>query len=167
MRRREFITLLGGADGRHGLFCGAGAEEPEVFAGSACSRTHPRAIFRGELSLAAFEQALKSLGWSKGQNIHIDYRLGVGDAARMAAFAKELVAIKPDVIVARSTPALKALAAETKTIPIVFIGVSDPVGEGLAASLAAARRKRHRIYQCGIRDGRQMGRIAQRNYARP
>jgi putative ABC transport system substrate-binding protein len=79
---------------------------------------------------------LKNAGWAEGRNARFDHRFGGGDAGRMSAAAKELVALKPDVILARSTPAVKALLPETRTIPIVFVSVSDPIGEKFAASMA-------------------------------
>ena len=108
----------------------------------------PESDPEAKVELAAFAQELKKLGWSEGRNIQIDYRFGAGDIARMAMFAKELVAMKPDVIVARSTPVLKAVAAVTSTVPLVFIGVSDPVGEGLAANVDV-RRTTHLPRQSG------------------
>jgi putative ABC transport system substrate-binding protein len=89
-----------------------------------------------QAEVAAFRDELKRLGWSEGQNLQIDYRFGLGEIQRMAAAAKELVNLRPDVILARSTPAVRALLVETRTIPIVFISASDPVGENFAASLA-------------------------------
>jgi ABC-type uncharacterized transport system substrate-binding protein len=84
----------------------------------------------------AFLEAMQSLGWTDGANVRIDYRFAAGDRDRLAASGKELVGLKPDVLLARSTTAVRALLAETRTIPIVFVSVSDPVGEKFAASLA-------------------------------
>jgi putative tryptophan/tyrosine transport system substrate-binding protein len=85
---------------------------------------------------SAFLEAMQSLGWADGANLRIDYRFAAGDRDRLAASGKELVALKPDVLIARSTTAVRALLAETRTIPIVFVSVSDPVGEKFASSLA-------------------------------
>ena len=134
MRRRDFITLLCGAASTWPLT--AYAQKTEGMRRIGLLLSTPDSDQEAKVELAAFVQELKKLGWSEGRNIQIDYRFSAGDTARMAMFAKELVAMKPDVMVARSTPVLKAVAAETSTIPLVFIGVSDPVGEGLAASLA-------------------------------
>jgi putative ABC transport system substrate-binding protein len=82
---------------------------------------------------AAFQQALRELGWS---DLRIDYRWYAGDPARARALAKELVELQPDLIVATATPALAALALQMRPIPIVFVAVSDPVGQGFVASLA-------------------------------
>ncbi len=86
--------------------------------------------------VAAFRERLRRLGWTEGRNLKIDYRWAALDAGLLQAFAKELVASQPDVIVARATPALQALLQETRTIPIVFALVSDPVGSGFVESLA-------------------------------
>ena len=83
--------------------------------------------------IAAFRDELRSLGWASAR---IDYRWGGGDAARIRQSAKELLALKPDVILSRATPPTKALLEETKSIPIVFVVVADPVGDGLVATLA-------------------------------
>jgi putative ABC transport system substrate-binding protein len=80
-------------------------------------------------------QGLQQLGWADGRNVRIDYRWANGDIDRMRAFAKELVELRPDVILSNTTPATAALQRETRTIPIVFVIVSDPVGAGLVASL--------------------------------
>ena len=90
----------------------------------------------GKLELAGFAQQLQDLGWADGRNLRIDYRWSAGDPARMQTLAKELIALQPDVIFARSTPVMAALLKQTRTIPLVFAVVSDPVGEGFVASLA-------------------------------
>ena len=84
----------------------------------------------------AFEQGLEREGWSLGQDLRIEYRYAEGDTARMQAFAKELVELKPDCIVGHSTPVVAALKYATRTIPIVFVSVSDPIGSGFVASMA-------------------------------
>ena len=84
----------------------------------------------------AFRQGMRALNWIEGENIALDIRYGNGDAARIAALAAELVALSPDVIVGTVTPALRQLKRSTATIPLVFAGVADPVGDGLVASLA-------------------------------
>jgi putative tryptophan/tyrosine transport system substrate-binding protein len=85
---------------------------------------------------AAFRKRLDELGWIDGRNIHIDYRWGPGSVERLQLFAKELVRLNPDVLVAVTTPATAALQQETHTIPIVFAFVSDPIGSGFVKSLA-------------------------------
>jgi putative ABC transport system substrate-binding protein len=80
-------------------------------------------------------EGLGELGWTEGRNIHFEYRFAGGDAARAKAYAAELVSVAPDVIVANSTLCLKAVRNETSTIPIVFVGVGDPIGQGFVSSL--------------------------------
>ncbi len=89
-----------------------------------------------QAQVAAFRKEFQQLGWTEGRNVRFDFRWGAGQAGRIQTFAKELVALGPDVIVTRSTPATAAVLKETRTIPIVFVVVSDPVGDGLVASLA-------------------------------
>jgi putative ABC transport system substrate-binding protein len=86
--------------------------------------------------LAAFRKGLDEGGWRDGGNVRIDYRRAAGNAERLQAFAKELVALQPDVIFAVTTPSVAALLRETRTLPLVFAQVSDPVGSGFVASLA-------------------------------
>jgi putative tryptophan/tyrosine transport system substrate-binding protein len=86
--------------------------------------------------VAAFRGALLKLGWSEASNIQIEVRWGAGNPERIKSLAKELVDLQPNAILARGTPATSALAGETRTIPIVFVVVADPVGSGLASNLA-------------------------------
>ena len=90
----------------------------------------------GKAQLAGFVQRLAELGWSEGHNLKLEIRSGVGDVDQIKTLARELVASQPDVILASSTPVTAALHRETQTIPIVFVVVSDPVGDGFVASLA-------------------------------
>src|SRR5262245_23064947 len=131
--RRQVITLLGGAAAWP---LAARAQRTEqlrrvgVLIGSA--ESDPESVPR----VAALERGLTELGWVSGRNLAIDYRWAAGDAAQMQAFARELVQLHPDVLVASTTPVAAALRRETGTIPIVFVVVSDPVGSGFIASLA-------------------------------
>jgi putative tryptophan/tyrosine transport system substrate-binding protein len=84
--------------------------------------------------LTGFRQGLEKLGWSEGSNVRVDYRFAPA-GAQAQSLARELVALQPDVIVAQSTPATTAVQAESRTIPIVFAGVADPIGSGFVASL--------------------------------
>ncbi len=86
--------------------------------------------------LAAFWAALAKLGWAEGKNLRIELRWSAGDADRIRALAKELVDLRPDAILGQTTPVTGALARETRSIPIVFVAVSDPIASGFAASLA-------------------------------
>jgi putative tryptophan/tyrosine transport system substrate-binding protein len=133
MRRREFITLLGGALVDQAI--PANAQEPV--------RVRTVGVLMGfandaeaEARVQAFEQGLERVGWSVGQNLRIEYRYAEGDSVRMQALAKELVDLKPDCILGHSTPVVTALMHPTRTIPIVFVSVSDPVGSGFVASVA-------------------------------
>ena len=134
MRRREFISLLGGAAvawplaaraqqtermRRVGLFTNLAADDAESQARN-----------------AAFLQALQQLGWTNGANVRIDFRFGAGDAERNRRYASELVALAPDVIVATGSPVVEPLRQATRSVPIIFLQITDPVGAGLVASLA-------------------------------
>jgi putative tryptophan/tyrosine transport system substrate-binding protein len=134
MRRREFITLLGGVAAAWPLAAGAQQSGPIRRIGVLMGNTEgdPQSV----TSLAAFNKALQELGWTDGRNIRVDYRWGAADLDRMQAFATELVGLQPDLIVGSTTPVVTALQRQTKTIPIVFVVVSDPVGSGFVASLS-------------------------------
>jgi putative ABC transport system substrate-binding protein len=86
--------------------------------------------------LAAFHQGLKEVGWTAGRTLHIDFRWSSGDTAETRTLARELVELKPELIVGMTTPAVAALVKETKTIPIVFAGIVDPVGRGFVSNMA-------------------------------
>jgi putative tryptophan/tyrosine transport system substrate-binding protein len=134
MRRREFVTFLGGAAVAWPL--AAHAQQPEYIRRigvlNSCAETDGEVRARD----AAFGKRLDELGWIDGRNVHIDYRWSAGDVDRLQLFAKELVRLNPDVLVSVTTPATAALQAETHKIPIVFAMVSDPVGSGFVGSLA-------------------------------
>lgn len=131
--RRELIAAFGGAAAwsfagqaqrsdrmrRIGVLHALAADEPEA-----------------QLRIATFRRRLQELGWTDGQNVRIDYGWAPGDTARMRAQAAELVRLKPDVIVGAGTPVVRALQAETHTIPILFVQVFDPAAAGLVTSLA-------------------------------
>ena len=101
---------------------------------------------------------MQELGWS-GRNLQIDYRWGAGDADRFRTYAAELVAVGPDVIFATGTPVVEALQHVTRTVPIVFVTVIDPVGSGFV-DLFAARGQHHRLYSFRIQLERKMGGVA-------
>jgi putative ABC transport system substrate-binding protein len=133
MKRREFITLLGGA---------AAAAWPQRALGQSERRRVavlmglPAGDPLGQAEVAAFERGLKDLGWTATRNIQLEYRWPGSDFDRLAAAAKELVAWNPDVIIARATPSVAAVRRETIVIPIVFLQVADPLGGGFVESLA-------------------------------
>jgi putative ABC transport system substrate-binding protein len=133
MRRRQFITLAGGAAAlwsqaaiaqntggtrRIGILLSLAESDPE-----------------GKAQLSGFTQALADLGWIDGRNLRTEIRWGQGNVDRIRTLAKELVVMQPDVILAHGTPVTAALHRETRTIPIVFVTVSDPVGDGFVAGL--------------------------------
>ena len=136
MRRREFITLLGGAAaawplaartqqrervrriGRVGVLYGAAGED------------------FSQARLSAFRQALEGLGWTEGRNLRIDLRFGNGDANRFRAYAAELVSLTPDVIVPNTAAAARAVQQQTQTIPIAFATVGDPIVNGIVKNVS-------------------------------
>ena len=131
MKRREFITLLGGAAAAWPLAARAqqGARVRRI------GVIMPgRKRSRGE-GLSAFTQALADLGWTDGRNVRMDVRLAGGDTNQNRALAQELVSLQPDIIVTVGTPATVAVQRETRTIPIVFANVGDPVASGIVARL--------------------------------
>jgi putative ABC transport system substrate-binding protein len=133
MRRREFIRLLGSTLAAQAI--AANAQEPV--------RVRTVGVLMGfandaeaKARVEAFEQGLEIEGWSLGHNLRIEYRYAEGDSARMQTLAKELVELKPGCILGQSTPVTDALMQATRTIPIVFVAVSDPIGSGFVASMA-------------------------------
>src|SRR5712671_4718373 len=134
MRRREFITLCGGAAAAWPL--AARAQQPERMRRIGVLMNVAVGDLEGEARSAAFLQALQQLGWSDGRNVRIDYRWAAGDTGRFHRYAEELLALAPDVILASATPSVQALQQATRTVPIVFAIVSDPVGAGFVDSLA-------------------------------
>jgi putative ABC transport system substrate-binding protein len=132
MRRREFIAGLGSAAAwpvvaraqqsggvrRIGVFMGPDENDPV-----------------GKTYLSAFTQALLDLGWTDGRNVRMDLRWGGTDTNRIRALAQELVGLQPDIILTNTSPATAAVQRETRTIPIVFVNVLDPVASGLVARL--------------------------------
>jgi putative ABC transport system substrate-binding protein len=134
MRRREFITLLGGVV--TALPLAAHAQQGErirrIGVLTQYSEGDPAAV----RNFAAFEQKMQDLGWTKGRNVAVEYRWTAARADRYRQFAVELVAMQPDVLVTSNSPSLEALLQATRTIPIVFTSVLDPVGSGLIESLA-------------------------------
>ena len=133
MRRRTFITLLGGAAA---LPLAARAQQSErmrrigvLMRGSADDADE-------QARLTAFLQGLQEWGWSDGRNVHIDVRWSAADSNRRRRYAAELVALSPDVILADTSAVVAALQQATQTVPIVFAGVIDPVGAGFVANLA-------------------------------
>jgi len=129
MKRREFITLIGGA----------AVAWPRALIAQPTDRVRRVGVLSGSIDYGgfpAFQNALRELGWAEGRNLRLDFRQGAGEVEQVQTFAKELVDLQPDVIVAGGTPSLTAFLHETRTIPIVFVMVGDPVGQGMIQSLA-------------------------------
>jgi len=132
MRRREFITVLSGAAAWP---LAGSAQQPSGMRRIGVLMGPTESDQDAQLEIATFRQGLQKLGWTGGK-VRIAYRWGAGDVARMRIFARELIALQPDAVLASTTPALAALVAETRTVPIVFVRVSDPVGDGFVDSLS-------------------------------
>ena len=134
MRRREFIALVGGAAAAWPVTARAQQAERVRRLGVLMAVAESDADARNGVSI--LQERLQKLGWKDGNNIRIDYRWGNGDPDRIQDLAKELVDLHPDVLVGHSTPSAKGLLKQTHTIPIVFLTVTDPLGQGLVSSLS-------------------------------
>ena len=134
MKRRDFITLVGGAAASRGLI--ARAQQPERMRriGALMPGTADDAEYQARM--AAFLQALQQLGWSDGRNVRIDTRWAAGDANLIRKYAAELIELAPDVILAPGSTTVGPLLQATRTVPIVFTTLLDPVGAGFVDSLA-------------------------------
>ena len=133
MRRRTFITLLGGAAAVWPLTARAQGERVRRIGVLGVTEANDPQSFRRAMAL---EQGLEKLGWTIGHNLHVDYRWGASDNERARAGAAELSKLAPDLILATSVPAVRAVQQTAAAIPIVFVGVSEPVSLGLVSSLA-------------------------------
>jgi putative ABC transport system substrate-binding protein len=134
MRRREFITLVGGSVAAWPL--AARAQQPERMRRIGVLMTIAADDRQSQRRMTAFVQVLQHLGWTDGRNVRIETRWGGGDTDRLRTDAAELVALAPDVIVATGSVGLAALLQVTRTVPIVFTIAPDPVGAGFVDSLA-------------------------------
>jgi len=134
LKRREFITLVGGAAAAWPL--AASAQQGErmrrigvLMSGAATATT-------SQSYVAMFVEALRQLGWTEGQNVRVDIRWNAGDAQLTRIYAAQLIGLMPDVILAATTANLEAIQQATSTVPVVFTQVSDPVAQGFVASVA-------------------------------
>ena len=134
MRRRDFITLLGGAAVAWPL--GARAQQPERVRRIGVLVNLAADDPQGQARLTAFVQGLQQLGWTADRNVRIDYRWAADHADLYRRYAAELVALAPDIILASSSPSVGSLQQATRDVPIVFANVADPVGAGFVDSLA-------------------------------
>ena len=134
MQRREFITLL----------CGVAVAWPRAARAQKADRVRRVGVIEnraaddpeGQVRLAVFQQGLQELGWTESRNMRIDYRYAAAVPGLYRTYAAELVALAPDVILAAGSLSVAALLEMTRTLPIVFVNIIDPVGAGLVASLA-------------------------------
>jgi len=133
MKRRQFITLLGGAAATWPL--AARAQQGDRMRRIGVLMGYAESDREGQANFSAFQGGLQKLGWTEGRNIRIDARWASADADLVQRFAKELVALQPDLIVTQNTPITAAILQQTRTIPIIFANVSDPVGSGFVAGL--------------------------------
>src|SRR6266851_3066998 len=132
MRRREFITLLGGAPiWTHT----ARAQQPDRMRRIDVLMAYAESDPEGQALVAAFREGLQKLGWTESRNIRIDTRWAAANVELMQRFAREIVELRPDLILTQNTPTTAAMLQQTRTIPIIFANVSDPVGDGFIASL--------------------------------
>jgi putative ABC transport system substrate-binding protein len=134
MQRREFITLLGGAVVAWPR--AARAQQADRMRRVGVLESRAADDREGQARLAVFLQGLQELGWTDGRNVRIDYRWAAADADRYRTYAAELVALSPDVILSSASASVAALLQTTRTVPIVFVNVIDPVGAGFVARLA-------------------------------
>ncbi len=137
MRRREFIGFAGGSAVAWSF--AAHAQQPGGMKRVAILNGNPETPAT-RTRVAAFQQGLGRLGWREGSNVSFEVRWGAADAARIDAFAAELVELKPDVILATNTPTARALKLKTDTIPMVFAGLSDPIGDSIVTGLSRPGR---------------------------
>jgi putative tryptophan/tyrosine transport system substrate-binding protein len=131
IRRREFVFTLGGA----AVWPVAARAQPDRMRRIGVLMAYAESDPQGKAWIAAFRDELQQLGWTDGRNLQIDYRW-TPNVDLMQLLAKELVALHPDVILAQNTPTTASILQETRTIPIIFANVSDPVGSGFVNSLA-------------------------------
>src|SRR5262245_44706051 len=131
MRRREFIALIGGAVAWP---LAARAQQPDRLRRVGVLMSYAESDKEGQAFVAEFRKGLQKLEWAEGRNIRFDYRWAALDAESRQRFAKELTALQPDLILAHNTPITAALLQQTRTIPIIFASVSDPIGSGFVAS---------------------------------
>jgi len=133
MRRRALLTLLAGAAAWP---LAARAQQPERIRRIGVLLNLASDDVEGQARLAAFHQGLQQLGWTIGRNVQIDYRFAAGDAERIRKYAAELIAVAPDAILSTGSPSVAAFQQATRTVPIVFVTVVDPVSSGFVDTLA-------------------------------
>jgi putative ABC transport system substrate-binding protein len=149
--RRDFIALVGGAAVLWSQ--AASAQNPGAVRPIGVLLSLAESAPEAKAQLSGFIQGLAKLEWIEGRTLQTEVRWGSGDVDRIRSFAKELVALQPDVIVAHGTPVTAALHRETRTIPIVFVTVSDPVGDGFVAPDSCHRNPQlpQKCLSCSLR----------------
>ena len=165
MRRREFITLVGSAAVAWPFAVSAqqGARVRRI----AVLSTLPADDPIWQIRIAAFHQALGELGWTIGRNIQIEYSVSPGNDAQLRRRAAELVALAPEVILSNGTSAVQPMMDATRSVPIVFINVTDPSRRGVCREPGAAGRQHYRFCAVRVRHERKMAGTAQANCAEP
>src|SRR5262245_17185224 len=144
--RRDFITLLGGAAAWP---LAAWAQQGERVRRIGVLLNLSENDLEAQRLITAFREALAQLGWNDGSNLRIDYRWAGGDVGRIRTLAKELMELTPDITVGYGTPVVVALQQLTRSIPIVFLSVTDPVGQGALLPAVLARDRASRPIICG------------------
>ncbi len=134
MRRREFVTLVGGAAAAWPL--AARAQQGERMRRIGVLMSTPADDPEAQLRIAAFQKGMRDLGWVEGRNLRPTYRWAPGDANVVRSQARELLRMAPDLILANGTPVTVALQEQAGAVPVVFVQVMDPVGQGLVSSMA-------------------------------
>ena len=134
MRRRDFIALLGGTAATWPLAARAQNSDRMRRIGALLNGAGDDPFYQARID--TFTQGLQQLGWIEGRNLHTDIRWVPANAGLFRRYAEDLIALAPDLVLAHSSPAVAALQQETRTVPIVFIGVVDPVGAGFVSNLA-------------------------------
>jgi putative tryptophan/tyrosine transport system substrate-binding protein len=134
MKRREFITLLGGAIGLQ--IVARAQQQPGGVRRIGALMDGTATDTRSQSYLAGFVQGLRQLGWTEGQNLRIDVRWTAGDAGLARIYAAQLIGLMPDVILASTTINLTEIQQATSTVPVVFVSVSDPVAQGFVTSVS-------------------------------
>jgi putative tryptophan/tyrosine transport system substrate-binding protein len=163
VRRRTFIALLGGAAAASPL--AARAQQPD--------RVRHIGVLMGLAETDQFTQGyvrelrdrLQQLGWTDSRKIQFTYRYAAGDPGVARAFAKELVEMQPDLIVGHTTPVVAALSQTTRTVPVVFVSIPDPVLNGFVASMARPGGKHDGIYKLRVHNGSKVARNSEGNCA--
>jgi putative ABC transport system substrate-binding protein len=143
VKRRTFITLLGGAVAWP---LAARAQQPERMRRIGVLMGYTESDPEAQAWIRVLLQGLKEHGWIDGSTVRFDYRWATGNLNPMGSYAADLMALTPDVIVAAATPALAAVWRETRSVPIVFVNVADPIGQGFRRRHGASGWQRHRLH---------------------